>query len=507
MAMNARSAGIGHHDSGTMLPLVFLMACAMLLGMAVGLGIPIIQLGVVSLFAMAVLAFTPRLLFWVVLAGTLVAAGLIRLYLPQLQAFRWLLASGAIALPFLLAAHALYARQFGTTRTTPPFAFWALAFFAYTVFAAFALSNGPANAILGLKDYFQVWGLLLAFMLISHKKGFQKTLLLFILAVGAIQVPFALHQFFFLAPLRAGIAGIQPADIVAGTFGSDMLGGGNNAALAAYQFFCIAIVLGLWKVGQMGAGRMLALAGYLAIPVFLNETKISFVFAVLVFVVMFGEEIKRNPLRFVQGGIFFATLLTLFVAFYVFVAEKSDRIHGLGEYLDLLTEHNLYRGYGTYQLNRITALGFWFSEHVPRDLLHAFVGHGLTQTREASAFVDIGTTLAAKRYAGMGIGVTALSGLLWEVGLIGAGLIIALFISAFRLAGSLAHDCAAEPHREAFLKGVQAGIAVVGLSLLHKSLFMFEMTYQAIIILLLGYLAYEYRQLRAVDISRPTRGA
>lgn len=488
---------------GSLLLALLVVACGIVFGMVAGSGILLFQIGLVALLAALVLAFTPRLLFWAVLFGALVAAGLIRLYLPQLQAFRWLVAGGTIALPFLIFVHVLFERRGDAAQPMPPFAAWALAYFAYAVFVAFALSGGMAKGILGLKDYFQAWGLLPAFLLLPARPGFRKALLVFVLAVGALQVPFALHQYFFLAPLRAGIAGVVPADIVAGTFGGDMRGGGNNAAMAAFQFFCIAIVLGLWKGGQLGVGRMLALVGYLAVPVFLNETKVSFVFAILVFGVIFWDEIKRNPLRFIQAGAFFAALLAVFVMFYVFLAAQTDRIHGLGEYLDLLVEHNLHRGYGTYQLNRVTALTFWVSQHLPRDLLHALVGHGLTQTREASAFVDIGATLAGKRYAGMGIGVTAMSGLLWEVGLIGAGLVIALFASAFRLAGRLARACAADPSRRAFLKGAQAAIAVTGVSLLHKPLFMFEVTYQIFVMLLLGYLAYEYRQWRTEEAGRP----
>ncbi len=482
--------------------LLLLLACSILFGMVAASGILVFQFGLVALLAVAVLTFTPRLLFWAVLFGALVAAGLIRLYLPQLQAFRWLVAIGVIALPFLFAFHGMFAKRWEALIALPPFVIWALVFVAFSMLSAFSLSGGMVKGILGLKDYFQAWGLLFAFLLLPARPGFRKALLVFVLVVGALQVPFSLHQYFFLAPLRAGIAGVVPTDIVAGTFGGDMRGGGNNAAMAAFQFFCIAIVLGFWKGGQLSVVRMLALVAYLAVPVFLNETKVSFVFAILVFGVIFAEEIRRNPLRFIQAGLFFAALLAVFVMFYLFMAEKTDRIHGLGEYLDLLVEHGLYRGYGTYQLNRVTALTFWVSQHLPHDLLHALVGHGLAQTREASAFVDIGATLAGKRYAGMGIGVTALSGLLWEVGLIGTGLVIALFFSAFRLAGGLARACAAEPIRRAFLKGTQAGIAVTALGLLHKPLFMFEVTYQVFVMLLLGYLAYEYRQWRTEEVGR-----
>lgn len=503
MAMNHQGMHSDHPDYKPLLFAFFAVAGGVLLGMIAAIGNPILLIGIVALFAMAILAFAPRLLFWAVLAGGLVVAGLIRLYLPQLQAFRWLVAAGAIALPFMLAFHAMFSRRQGMTAGFPSFLIWAAAFAAYSALSAFILSHGWASAILGLKDYFQVWGLLPAFLLLPARPDFRKALLTLILAIGVIQVPFALHQYFFLAPLRAGIPSVMPADIVAGTFGGDMNGGGNNAAMAAYQFFCIAIVLGLSKNGLLGVGRMLALTACLAVPVFLNETKVSFVFAVLVFGVVYWNEIRQNPLRFIRAGVFFVAILAAFVMFYVFVAENTDRIHGLDQYLDLLVEHNLFRGYGTYQLNRATALTFWFSEHVPRDLFHALVGHGLTQTREASAFVDIGTTLAARRYAGMGIGVTALSGLLWEVGLIGAGLVVALFVSAFRLAGKLARECRDEPIRQAFIKGTQAGIAVTAFSLAHKSLFMFEVTYQVFVILLLGYLAYEFRQFRSAETRQP----
>ena len=84
---------------------------------------------------------------------------------------------------------------------------------------------------------------------------------------------------------------------------------------------------------------------------------------------------------------------------------------------------------------------------------------------------------------------------------IGTGLVVALFVSAFRFAGRLAH-ASVEPVHRAFLKGTQAAIAVTGLSLMHKSLFMFEITYQVFVVLLFGYLAYTFRQSRVEEAGR-----
>jgi len=109
--------------------------------------------------------------------------------------------------------------------------------------------------------------------------------------------------------------------------------------------------------------------------------------------------------------------------------------------------------------------------------------------------LDVSNTVAARRYHGMGIGVTGLSALLWDVGLIGVALVSMLFISAYRLAGRLIRASSERPQAVALFKGLQVGVAILVLSIAHKSHFVFDLAFQSLVVLIVGYLIYSARHL------------
>jgi hypothetical protein len=299
---------------------------------------------------------------------------------------------------------------------------------------------------------------------------------------------------------------LSPDDVIAGTFGAELYGGGNNAILAAYLFIVIGLLLSLWRNKIVPAWLMFPGVLLLAFPVFLNEAKVAVFYAWVMFIVLYWENIVRRPLRFIVANIFLFLFLFAFVLVYAQLSVETSRAHTVGQYLDFLIEHNLYRGYGTYELNRWTALVFWFQEHFPHDLWHAFAGHGLGETQEGSNLMDVSKSLAARRYHGMGIGLTGLSALLWDVGLFGTLLVGLMFLSACRLAGRLAKASCGNPLAMALFTGLQAGVAILALSIVHKSFFVFEMAFQILFVLIIGYLIYSARHLLRPDIQAP-RGA
>jgi hypothetical protein len=103
----------------------------------------------------------------------------------------------------------------------------------------------------------------------------------------------------------------------------------------------------------------------------------------------------------------------------------------------------------------------------------------------------------------MGIGLTGLSALLWDVGLIGTLLVGLMFLSAYRLAGRLAQATSGNPLAMALFKGLQAGVAILALSIAHKSYFVFEMAFQTLFVLIIGYLIYSARHLLHPDRQAP----
>ena len=466
-------------------------------GVAAGLGalIPLafFALGVVALMALA----NPRFALWFTIISGLVAIGTLKLYYPPLQILRWVIPLlGAGVLVSCWAQYAFGGRQ-PNAPVSSPLLWWLLAFAAYGVAVTVVNWQGLGATFMGMKNYFQIWSLILAFAFISVDRdgvSMRRVLGKVLVIIALLQLPLVAHQYLVIVPARAALGGgLSPEDVVAGTFGAEYYGGGNNALLAAYLFGVIGYVVARWQGGlQKGATTFLLIAA-LAIPVFLNEAKVSLVYAWIVFLVLFWQDLRRRPVRFVLGHIVLLLFLVLFVETYAQMAASSGKSYGLVDYLDHLFEQNVNRGYGSLELNRFSSLTFWAGEHFPRDVVGAVFGHGLSQSADGSGILEFGSSLAGTRYQGMGIGLTALSSLLWDVGLVGVLIVFAIFVSAYRLAARLAVLNAENKPDNALFRGLQVSIAVMGFSLLHKNFFVFEIVFQVWFALVMGFLVFSSR--------------
>jgi hypothetical protein len=103
----------------------------------------------------------------------------------------------------------------------------------------------------------------------------------------------------------------------------------------------------------------------------------------------------------------------------------------------------------------------------------------------------VNDTLAQKKYAGLRIGYTGLSALLWDTGVLGVVCVLGMFASAFFTAGRLAahYRQQRDAFRTALFEGLQAAMAVLALSLAHKNFFVVHLPYQAVVYLLIGFIA------------------
>jgi hypothetical protein len=94
--------------------------------------------------------------------------------------------------------------------------------------------------------------------------------------------------------------------------------------------------------------------------------------------------------------------------------------------------------YGGSGLNRSNVVSFWWKQHGLSDPIATVIGHGI-----GSSFHDINTPgHIDRKYAGYSVGLTGLSTLLWDVGILGAAgyLLILLLagVAAIKLAGKAA---------------------------------------------------------------------
>ncbi|HNQ03392.1 MAG TPA: hypothetical protein PKH69_02150 [Thiobacillaceae bacterium] len=457
---------------------------------------------VVALLCSIFLVLVPIPLLWFVVIGSTTVAGLTGLYLPQAGPIRWAFVIAAVFLG-LAAVIRYMIDAMNAPRGKPgqpnPILFWALLYFSIVAVSTLYNDGLSFDIIVGLKNHFQVWGILLAFMFVPMSLRHANAFLYYLVFLGFIQIIPVLHQYLFLTQQRTGLTQV---DVVVGTFVGSKYGGGANALLAMVQVICIAILAGFWRRRKIGGWATLAVSVFLLIPTMLNEAKIVLIALPLALGVVFWDYLKHR-IGVLLG---FAILIIPVLLGILWGQAEIMRQHNQGANRDLESfiqntiDYNIGdRGHGRYILNRTTVYPFWWSEHGMRNLLQTFVGHGAASSKDSGTGLSV-RTLASTRYLGYGVGLTGVSALLWETGVLGLAATIGLFVSAFRLAGRLMeHYRGTQTGMN--IRAARAGIAVFAFSLLHNQSFVFELSYQAVLMLLLGYVVAVSRLSHTV--SRP----
>ncbi len=481
---------------GGLLALLALVIIAPLLGLIAGTGNTLIIVFLGLIVGTVLISASPAGLLWISLIGGLVVSGLLELYLPNMQILRWAFAGAAILLP-LAAILKNILTQPSSMDAMPSLFYWCVAFIVVAFLSTLLNWHGIGQAIFGWKSYFQAWGLLIGLALLGTTLPMLNKMHKIFLSIALLQVPLALQQFFVLVPKREGLQhGIVPVDIVVGTFGGSLMGGGANAALAVFQVFISGVLLSLWRNGAIPRFWTFVLVSILLVPIFINESKISVLYLILVFFIVFRSEIIGRPVRFIaMSGLISAMAAGLVISYSMLHESSKDKSP------EALVEHVIEQntqegvGYGIYSLNRFTALRFWAEERDRYGIANLLIGHGLGESRDERTLLELSHTMASSRYFGMGIGLTAVTSLLWDVGIIGLFAILAMFVSAFRLAGKLARHHAASPLKRGLYQGIQAGVAILVLSLAHKNFFVYQLEFQTFVLFIMGFLVHAARHM------------
>ena len=446
----------------------------------------------------AVLVASSRVaVFWLVVTIALVATGLAQLYIPGSGAryVRYVAPVASLALLLHWFNDQLMGHPRNRTDLLPTPVVWGMAFAVTGVVSVLVNLSTLDVAVMGAKNYFQMGAFFLGVALLRWEhKTLDRGLVRALVLIALLQIPFAFHQYFYLVPLRQGLgAGIVPVDIVAGTFGATLFGGGANAVLAAFQIIVVGILLALWKNGAMSLLRATLLSLVILSPLLVNQAKIAVLYVPLVFLVLFHRDFIVRPGKFLVAGVGLAGVSAVLMTALV-LSHPSGRLQTWGELVDFVVTRQTAsieeRGYDEYSaLSRWTALTFWAEKHATGNPVNTLIGHGLGASREQED-VDNVHTLAEQKYPGLNIGYTALSALLWDTGVIGLVTVLGMMASAFFMAGSLARQYRnRDPYRCGLYEGLQAAIAVLTLGLAHKDFFIVNIPYQTVTYLFVGYIA------------------
>lgn len=467
-----RTASYSSHKAVEITIIIGALFVAALLGAVTGLSQPLLTAVVFGSVASIVLIAAPLVGLWLTTSLTLLIAGPVQYFFPGVGArLDWAayLLAGSLFIPALAS---LTVRR---ERTPAPlvrtFVFTPTLILLFVAVLSTTFNSGPGFEIIAAIKSFVLFGGLWAFVAAySLSDQSIRRWLAYLLVIGLIQWVPAIYQYIFVRGKRlAENIGdtTEASDAIVGTFPGSLQAGGLSSVLAMFLIILIIGLLVCHREKLLGKRKLALLLAVLAAPVVLMEVKAIFVYLPVALMVIYGAEFKKRPVEFVA----FLIGTTIAIAALLFA---YDKLHWSGRKDDFSTRIEKLFGYsfeeklgGVQQrfgyMSRREAVVFWATQGTS-DALAVFVGHGLGSSRTEG--LTIGH--AARPYYPLHIDLTGLSLLLWEVGLIGTGAVLAMFLAGYTAARQLA-VILADPLHRSIAKTLQVSFLLFLLSIPYRN--------------------------------------
>jgi hypothetical protein len=446
-----------------------------------------ISIGVGLLLAPLFLA-KPDWNIWIILVIGLLVAGVLPLWVDWFASkVIWVIS----LLSFVLMFSALFraASTSETIRSTPAFVWLALIFMTVTVLNSLAQWSSLYEFASGLKRYFQAIGLLFALAWLGFNERQVRSWRVFFIIVAITQLPWAIYQLVDLVPMREGIRsaypGMVPIDIVAGTFGSQMYSGGASAEMATFLIVMLAFLLSHRREKLIGLGNYLLLLPFVLLPLFMGETKVVVLLLPMMFFTLYRRDFITRP----HHALLAVVMCALIAGGAGYAYFNVTKAKSLDTFVTNTLGYNVYeKGRGNRELNRTTVLTFWTEQQGWHDPASTIFGSGLGAVHDRT-----GGSLLMSKYDGYGIGLTAISTLLWEQGIFGTALFLSILIFAWRTAGRLQLE-GKHPWMRADAAAIQAALPLFAFYLFYRNALLEMLPFQIFFYSLLGYLAWLHYQ-------------
>ena len=463
---------------------------AMLFGLFAVTANPIIIGIAVALIVGTLLLTKPDWILWLVLLLGLLVIGVLPLHLDSVASKAgW----GVSLLGFFLMFIAFFASATSPKRLkdTPAFVWIALCFLVYALINSFMQWDSAHEFLGGFKRYFQMWGLLFALCWLTFDERDIRRLRLFFLIAALLQLPFAVYELIFFVPELSGWGG-GAVDVVAGTLGAHMHGGGASGEMALFLIIMLAFLLALRMEKVLSTARLILLLFVVLTPLFLGETKVVVVLLPLVFLVLYRRTMFTHLHYWLMG--FVVVMLLTVAAGYHYLSLSGKPID---EQFEATLNYNIYEeGYGKEAvLNRTTVLTFWFEQSGVHDPVSFIFGNGMGSSHSVTG------GHVAKRYPAHGIDLTAASTILWDMGVFGFGLFMTIFAFAWRCAGRLKRESTI-PIVRADAAAIQAALVLFAFFNFYRPGLLEIVGIQVVFAAMLGYLAWLHRKhTLAIEIN------
>ncbi len=369
-------------------------------------------------------------------------------------------------------------------KPVPGFIWLAITFMFYALFTTVAHWSGLVESLAGFKRYFQTYGLLLALALLPIAEVHFHRWRRMLVGVALLQLPFALYELLVLVPKRGGLQMASfTTDVVAGTFGANLEGGSPGGVMVVFLLICFCFLFSRWR-NRLIDGRVALLGSlFFLLPIGMGENKVVMIMMPLIWLVMVRHDLMRSPAKYfpvlLGGGLVTAVLGYV----YIGLIMHSNLV----DVVTSTVQYNFGSGqYGSHYLNRSTVLSFWWDQQGFHDPVGFFFGHGL-----GSAFVGQISGHVGLHYLRYGIDLTAASALLWDLGIVGVALFIAILIGAWRAAVKINH-IAVDARVKADVIAIQAAIALFLLMTFYSQDIVNLISMEIVYSVVLGYLAHLY---------------
>ncbi|WP_153448822.1 capsular biosynthesis protein [Vibrio algicola] len=250
------------------------------------------------------------------------------------------------------------------------------------------------------------------------------------------QIPVVIYQALIVVPARVAIEGKMDSwDSVVGTFGGSMVAGGNGASMG---LFCLLIMMMKLSEYKHGVAKLWSVAIHIAIalaicviaevkfvtllspffllyvyikPSYIKEVRAISVKTILISVLgifaILAVMVTILALAFSTNTQAHMSILDIFLDNIGYIFDPSIVVPGIDGNLD--------------ELGRVTSLIFWSQHSDIQGVANQLFGYGLNSSNSGSEVLGYLASLF-----NLSIGSTSLAIFLWEIGLIGTMLLIAI---------------------------------------------------------------------------------
>jgi len=478
----------GHSWVGTAGVVLLFLAAGVFLGLVATTGSALYVSIAAAMILGPLLLARPAWVMWLVLVLGLTVSGVLPIWAEGAASRSVWGISGLAFLLFVLAVFKVISTP-GLERQTPMFIWLFLAFAAYAIVNAIAQSPTLYQGTSGVKRYLQAYGVMFALAWLTWSDVDIRRWRVLFLVVALAQLPWAIYERLQLVPIREGMAqfypGMVPIDVVAGTFGSQIIAGGASGEMAWFIIVVLVFLLARWQFGALSGPRLCGIGLLVVSPLFLGETKVVLLLLPLAVLVLYRTTIFRRPLVALSILTLSAALTFGALMAYLTYSEKS-----IAQQLQETVRYNFgEQGYGVYKLNRTSVLTFWASKQGLDDPAGLMFGHGTGSSHDPTGG-DV-----SRRYPGFGIGFTSASAMLWEQGVLGTLVLLAAFVAAWRCAGRLQLQAEVGWLR-ADAAAIQTAVFLAAGFYIYAGSPTSTLTYQLVVASIFGYLAWLHRRYR-----------